>query len=146
MNIEAFLLCDCATDQMGKLNVLGAFDSLYLREMPGFHPTCAVAARVRFTKIEAGDHQIRLNIIDADGKRVGPDLKGGIKVSFGEKADTTAVNIILNIQKLKFEKYGHHRIDLAIDGQLRNSLPLYVKKIPDQRPGDEEKQDNNSIN
>ena len=28
MNIEAFLLCDAATDSAGKLNVLGAFDQL----------------------------------------------------------------------------------------------------------------------
>ena len=29
MEVEAFLLCDCATDQQGKLNILGAFDRLY---------------------------------------------------------------------------------------------------------------------
>ena len=34
MNIEAFLLCDAATDQQGKLNILGAFDNLYAKKIP----------------------------------------------------------------------------------------------------------------
>ena len=29
MNLESFLLCDAATDQQGKLNVLGAFDNIF---------------------------------------------------------------------------------------------------------------------
>ena len=130
MDTEAFLLCDCATDQMGKLNVLGAFDSMYLRTVPAFHPACAIAARVRFERTEAGAHQIRINVIDQDGKSIGPDLKGNIEVRFGDKADTTAVNIILNIQNLKFENYGQYRIDLTIDGNIKGSVPLYVREVP----------------
>ncbi|MHC4882477.1 MAG: DUF6941 family protein, partial [Planctomycetota bacterium] len=32
--MEAFLLCDAATDQNGKLNVLGAFDNIFAKETP----------------------------------------------------------------------------------------------------------------
>ncbi len=132
MNIEAFLLCDAATDQQGKLNILGAFDNIFAKKVPTMHPACAVAARIRFEKIEEGSHTIRIHIIDEDGKSIGPKLQGNINVRIGDDADSTATNIVLNIQRLKFEKYGQYRIDIAIDNQIKASLPFHVRKISNQ--------------
>ena len=70
MNIEAFLLCDAATDQQAKLNILGAFDIVFAKKVPAIHPACAVALRIRFQKIEEGNHSIRIYIIDEDGKGI----------------------------------------------------------------------------
>ena len=50
MNIEAFLLCDAATDQLGKLNILGAFDNIFTKKVPFVHPACTIVARIRFEK------------------------------------------------------------------------------------------------
>jgi hypothetical protein len=132
MNIEAFLLCDAATDQLGKLNILGAFDNIFAKKMPTIHPACAVASRIRFNKIEEGSHPIRIQIIDEDGKSIGPKLEGNVNIRIGGDTDSTVANIVLNIQRLKFEKYGQYRIDLAIDNQIKGSLPLYVKEPPNQ--------------
>lgn len=132
MNIEAFLLCDAATDQQGKLNVLGAFDSIYAKQVPAVHPACAVVARMRFEKIEEGSHPIRIHIIDEDGKSIGPKLQGNINVSIGDKVDSMTANIVLNIQRLKLEKYGQYRIDLAIDNQIKGSLPFNLRETPNQ--------------
>jgi hypothetical protein len=131
MNLEAFLLCDAATDQQGKLNILGTFDTIFTKQMPAVHPACAVAMRIRFEKIEEGDHPIRIHIIDEDGKSIGPKLQANINVSIGDDADSTSTNLILNIQSLKLEEYGRYRIDLAVDNQVTASLPLYVKQIPE---------------
>ncbi|MBA7638363.1 hypothetical protein ES703_46018 [subsurface metagenome] len=132
MNIEAFLLCDAATDQQGKLNILGAFDNIFAKKMPTMHPACAVAARIRFEKIEEGSHPIRIRIIDEDGKSIGPKLEGNVNVRIGDDVDSTATNIVLNIQRLKLENYGQYRIDLAIDNQIKASLPFNVREIPNQ--------------
>ena len=132
MNIEAFLLCDAATDQQGKLNILGAFDNIFAQGVPIVHPACAVAARIRFEKIEEGSHPIRIHIIDEDGKPIGPKLQGNIDVSIGDEVDSMAANIVLNIQRLKLEKYGRYRIDLAVDNQIMSSLPFTLKKTPNQ--------------
>jgi hypothetical protein len=132
MNIEAFLLCDAATDQLGKLNILGAFDNIFAKKMPTIHPACAVAARIRFNKIEEGSHPIRIQIIDEDGKSIGPKLEGNVNIRIGGDTDSTVANIVLNIQRLKFEKYGQYRIDLAIDNQIKGSLPIYVKEPPNE--------------
>ena len=132
MNIEAFLLCDAATDQQGKLNILGAFDNIFAKKVPTMHPACAIAARIRFEKIEEGSHTIRIHIIDEDGKSIGPKLEGNVNVRIGDDVDSTATNIVLNIQRLKFEKYGQYRIDLAIDNQIKGSLPFHVREAPNQ--------------
>ena len=135
MNTESFLLCDAATDQRGKLNVLGAFDSLFAKELPVRHRACSIAARIRFSKIEAGDHTVRIFIIDADGNSIGPKLEGNIGVRIGNNASTAAVNLILNVQNLEFKQYGQYQIDLAVNGNVLASLPLYIRPIPSSNEG-----------
>jgi len=130
MNIEAFLLCDCATDQRGKLNVLGAFDSIYARKMPTVHPACTVATRIRFERIEEGEHKVSIAVIDEDGRAIVPRLNGKISVRAREDVGSSVVNLILNLQRLKFENYGEYRIDLAIDGKVEGSLPFSVREVP----------------
>lgn len=132
MNIETFLLCDAATHQQGKLNILGAFDAMFAKNLPAIHPACAIAVRIRFEKIEEGGHAVKILIIDEDGKSIGPELKGNINVRFRQDMDSTTANLILNIQGLKFEKFGRYRIDLAIDGNVQASLPLRVDESPSQ--------------
>jgi hypothetical protein len=129
MDIEAFLLCDAATDQRGKLNVLGAFDTIWTKKVPAIHPACAVVARIRFEKIEDGSHSIKIQIIDQDGRDIGPKLEGNISVKTAPNLDSSVANLILNIQRLEFKQYEQYRIDLAIDGDIEASLPLYVKEI-----------------
>lgn len=130
MNIEAFVLCDAATDSQGKLNILGAFDTLYLQSLPALHPHCSVAARLRWERIEGDEHKIAIHVIDEDGKPVLPPLEGNIKVGFPDEAPTAITNIILNIQGLKLEKFIEYTVDLVVDAKHEASLPLYVKSVP----------------
>ena len=67
MDIEVFAICDAATESGGKLNILGAFDSLYGSKLPIVHPHCSIALRIRYSKIEEGQHTIRINFVDEDG-------------------------------------------------------------------------------
>jgi hypothetical protein len=130
MNMEAFLLCDAATDQNGKLNVLGAFDNIFAKEIPTRHRGCSIAARIRFSKVEAGDHSVEIFIVDADGNSIGPKLEGGISVRIGDNAPDAVVNLILNMQNLEFQQYGQYQIDLAIDDAVQASLPLHIRAAP----------------
>jgi len=128
MEIEAFLLCDAATDQQGKLNVLGAFDTIHAKNVPAEHPACSIVTRIRFDKIEDGNHLVKIHIIDQDGKNIGPKPEGRLTVKAGPGHDSSVANLILNFHGLKFEQYGIYRIDLAIDGNIKASLPLRVNE------------------
>ena len=83
MNIETFLLCDAATDSVGKLNVLGAFDALNIQNFPFTLPQCSIALRMRLQRIEQGPHKITIHFIDDDGKFVIAPLDAGFEMKIG---------------------------------------------------------------
>ena len=130
VNVEVFVLCDAATDSQGKLNILGAFDTLFVASVPATHSQCSVAARLRWERIEGEDHRIAIHVVNQDGKPVIPPLEGNIKVSFPQNASTAVTNIILNIQGLKLDSFAEHSVDLVVDSKHEASLPLYVKPVP----------------
>lgn len=127
MHIEVFSLCDAATIEMGKLNLLGAFDTIGFKSLPAIYPQCAIALRLRFDKIERGEHKIAVNFVDVDGKNIIPPAQGAMVINFSDEQRSGSANLILNIQGLKIEKAIEHSIDLAIDGRHEASLPLFVK-------------------
>lgn len=128
MNIEIFSLCDAATSGSGKLNVLGAFDTIWARKVPVVHPQCTVALRIRFHVSEGSEHSVSVKLIDADGKHVVPATSGVINVQYPEGQRSASANVILNIHGLRLEIFGEHSIDLAIGGKSVASLPLFVKE------------------
>ena len=135
MIIEIFALCDAATDSAGKLNMLGAFDSIFAPKVPAMHHQCALAVRIRFERIERGEHAIQVNIVDTDGANVVPPLQGKMMVQFPDIDSSHAFNMVLNMHGLKFEKFGTYEIDLAVDGRQEASLPLSVKEHIQNAPG-----------
>jgi hypothetical protein len=130
MDIEAFLVCDAATNQSGKLNVLGAFDCIIPPAMPHVHPQFAIALRVRFKKSESGNHPFRITVVDEDGKAIMPPLNGNVSVQIAAAEEHATVNITLTANQIKFEKYGRYSVDLTIAGRACGSLPLFVKPPP----------------
>jgi hypothetical protein len=128
MNVESFLLCDAATDQQGKLNVLGAFDNIFAKQEPIHHPFCSIASRIRFEKTEEGEHLVKISIIDTDGNPIGPKPEGKITVQIADDINSAVVNLILNIQGIEFKQYGQYQIDLLVDGNVCASLPLRVSQ------------------
>ena len=132
MNIELFALCDAAADYNGKLSILGAFDAIWARTAPAVHPQCAVALRMRFSKIEEGEHKVKINIVDADGKSVVKPFETTANIRYQEKINSIAANMILNLHGIKFTAFGDYSIDLTVNGKHEASLPLYVNQLPAQ--------------
>lgn len=132
MKLEVFTLCDAATDDRGKMNLLGTFDQIYAARMPVVHPACAVALRVRFEKMEEGIHTVRIQLVNPDGQPVFKPMEGEVNPRMAEDMESLAVNLIVNFQHLKFEAFADYQIDLAIDGRSVASLPLRVREIPQQ--------------
>ena len=129
MNIEVFSLCDAATvDVAGKLNVLGAFDTISSSNMPTVYPQCAIALRIRFENIERGEHRVTVHFVDLDGKHIVPSANGKINIHFPDGQRSGSANLVLNLQMLKLEKFGEYSIDLAVDGRNEASLPLFVRE------------------
>ena len=130
MDIQTAVLCDAATDNNGKLNILGTFDTIHTSQLPAVHPQCAIALRLTFNKVEEGDHKIRLSFVDEDGKPVMRGIELPVPVVVPDDSIFVSRNFIVNIQQLKFEKTGLYSIDLALDGHQKGCIPLLVKERP----------------
>jgi len=134
MYVEIFSLCDAATvDIGGKLNILGAFDTIWAGGIPVGYPHFAVALRIRFDNIEKGEHRLVVNFVDADGKHIIPSVNSLVNINFPSEQRSGSVSSVLNIQMLRFENYGEYSIDLSIDGVTKASLPLYVREQPNMQ-------------
>lgn len=129
MDIQIVALCDAATDSHGKLNLLGAFDTINTQQLPAVHPQCSIALRIVFQKIEEGKHKLKLNFVDEDGKFVMPSIDIPVEVALPEDASFISRNFVINIQQLKFEKTGSYSIDVALDGRHEASIPLLVRQL-----------------
>ncbi|HTG45066.1 MAG TPA: hypothetical protein VK633_11100 [Verrucomicrobiae bacterium] len=134
MDIQVAVLCDAATDNNGKLNILGAFDTIFTNQLPATHPQCSIALRMTFSKVEEGTRTMRLSFVDEDGKPVMPGIELPVQVAVPDDTIFISRNFIVNIQQLKFEKPGLYSIDMAIDGRQEGSIPLLVKQKPASPP------------
>lgn len=130
MKIEVFALCDAATDNRGKLNILGTFDQIYAVKMPVIHPACAIALRLRFDKIEEGSHTVNIQLVNPDGIPVFQGMEGKVNPRMGADVGSVAVNLILNFQHVKFSDFADYQINLTIDDVAMASLPLRVREMP----------------
>ena len=129
MKTEIFALCDAAAEYAGKLSLLGGFDTISAKEFPFIHPHCSIALRIRFDRIEEGEHRLRLSIVDEDGNPIVPIIEGRINISFPPDIYSVCGNTVLDLNGLRFEKPGRYRIDLAVDNRLESSLPLTVHSV-----------------
>jgi hypothetical protein len=129
MDVQVAVLCDAATDYAGKLNLLGTFDTIVTHQLPAVHPQCSVALRIVFSRIEEGQHKVRMNLVDEDGRAIMPGIELPADVVFPNDGNFLSRNFIINIQHLKFEKAGHYAIDIAIDGRHEASIPLQIRQL-----------------
>lgn len=134
MNVQVAVLCDAATDDHGKLNLLGAFDTICAVQMPAVHPQCAVALRLTFTTADEGPHRLKLMFMDADGRAVMPPLEIGFEIALPEETHFATRNFIFNLQQVSFPAPGLYAVDIAMDDTPLTSIPLQVRLLPAHRP------------
>lgn len=131
MKIEVFVICDAATDQNGKLNLLGTFDTIYSSKSPIVHPQFAIVARLRADPDEEGPHDFTVTILDQLENEIMSPVKGELEVIIPEPKKAARINLIINLNRVKFEKYGVYTVILRVDGKTIDHLPFYVV---DQQP------------
>lgn len=128
METEIFTLCDFAQDAGGKLTIVGTFDQIGSATFPVVHPACSLACRLRFSEKESGVHDFKLKLVDAGGKNVIKPIEGNINVAIPPKVQYSAINIVGNLNQLKFEKEGRYSFELYVDGDWVTGLPLNLIK------------------
>ena len=137
MNIEIASICYAATANGvgGRLNILGAFDRIFAK-FPLVIPQCSTAFRIRYSRSEAGVHDLTLVFEDVCGKPIVPPMQSKIPLEpVAQGFDTAAVNMVLNLQRFQIKRPDKYMIRLLVDNEELVSLPLYALEAPNQ-PGE----------
>jgi hypothetical protein len=127
MNIQVAVLCDAATEDNGKLNLLGAFDTIYAPQLPAVHPQCAVAMRVTFMSGDEGERKLKLNFVNADGRAIMPPIEIPVSVVLPDDVHFVTRNFIVNFQNLQFNEAGLYSVDVRLEDKSQGNIPLSVK-------------------
>ena len=125
MQLEILSFCDAATDHAGKLNILGATDTIVVPTVPAVYPRCAIVMRFRVARVEEGEHTVRLMVIDMDGGAI-MNVDGKMNIHLAT-AMTSVMNLIINFNNLELKEAGEYAIEVAVDGILIGSSPLFVR-------------------
>jgi hypothetical protein len=131
MEILSISLCDSAADYNGKLCILGAFDTIAARELPAVHPFCALAIRFISRPGDEGKHQLKVRLIDSDGRDILP--MNAVKIDFTlppipEKTFFVSNNCVLNLQGLVLPAVAQYSFDVYVDEAIVARLPMQVIK------------------
>jgi hypothetical protein len=135
MRVDLALLADYAevTQRGGKLVVCGIFDRISLGDLEAVHPHMALALKLACDPMEAPAHQVTVRLVDPDGVDVVMAMEGEVEVK-AEGPGETSVNIILDLNLVKFGTPGPHSFDIFIDGDLAHQVPLTIE-VPDVHAG-----------
>ena len=127
MEITTLVLADAAnTTKEGKLNVLGIFNRIGPTSVPLVHPSMTLVMRFEYHPSEAGKHVFKLQVADADGRKVAE--AGGEFQLPRPRGSSLPPNgqFVLPIQMAKFPTAGIYSFDVSIDGRYERSTLLEV--------------------
>lgn len=134
MKLLLATLCDSAADYQGKLCVLGAFDTLCAPQFPVVHPQCSLAVRLHFDSEDSGRHEMSIRLLDENGREVMPAFTPRMDVFFPPgNVPFVSRNLVLNLQRLRFEKPGVYVFEIILENNLLMSLPLRVTRMEEMR-------------
>ncbi len=136
MQLEILTFCDAAAEYGGRLNVLGATDTIVAPTVPFRYANCALAVRLRAARVEHGQHTVRLMVIDADGEPI-LNIDGPMQVNVASPMGSS-MHLIVSAQNLEFKQAGEYAIEVAVDGIQLGSTPLFVRVQGAKPTGDTE--------
>jgi hypothetical protein len=130
LNIDFSFICDYA-DVTGKINALGiGFDTIYSPRVPCKHPSFFLVVQVRASTVESGEKNLRVNLIDEDGKDVIPAITGKFTIPKPASGMESVGRIAMRFNNVEFPRYGDYSLHAVIEGHEMVRVPLKVIQPP----------------
>src|SRR5690349_7201951 len=112
MKLEVFCACDFASAEAnGKLNILGAFDTIFTRDFPATHHLMCLAAKVRFNLNELGLKKLKLSFFSPENQMVMPPMENEVQVDSGSDEPGATAQIAITLLGLRLPIAGEYRFD-----------------------------------
>lgn len=125
MKIVLAMLADAANiSQEGKLNLLGAFRSVYAQQMPCVVPkfTLVLVFRLDFDEKEK-THDCWVRIADADQQEIYKSGPYAFRVPSSDPSTTPECQVLINFQMLQIFQFGPHVVELYVDREPKDGKP-----------------------
>lgn len=119
MNVPLALLADSANlSQEGKLNVLGAFNSIYAPSFPAVHPAMVLVLQLDASPAEYGQtKQLEVAFLDADATKIA-GFEAELQVNRpADPAGPTNDYVVVNVPPMPFPHSGDYAIHVLIGGE-----------------------------
>jgi hypothetical protein len=130
MEVDLALLADAATiDSSGKLNILGVFDRISVKQFPARHGRVCLVLRFRAGLQEVGRHEVEIVLRDPEGGEL-VRADGNLQLGGGPGSAFEGIRVpqVLNFDGLVFEGAGRYAFDVKVDGEHHASIPLRVSR------------------
>jgi hypothetical protein len=111
-----------------KLNIMGVFTTINAPKTPVVHAQMKLVTQFEFDASEAGQHQMRIVLVDADGHEL---LSIGAMVSIQPAQDgrPAMMNQIFDLTHLSFPVFGDYEFRVLLDDEIAAEIPLTVAQI-----------------
>jgi hypothetical protein len=131
MNVQLAVLADAGNvAPPGKLNILGIFDTLWVKQFPAVHPFMVLAMRLRFEyEDRAGEHSLEVILRDEDGKELF-HAKAAVVIPQIPPGGFAHVNQVLNFAQTGFTGEGTYAFRILWDDVEKERVNLKVMRGP----------------
>ena len=116
--------------QAEKLNIMGIFDVIHLKEFPATHEQMFIVARfVADSKEFNKEHNFVFQLIDErDGAEL-ISINGQAKLGKPEGLEYLGFNSTVALRNIEFKHPGVYQVTIIIDGKTGMSVPLTLVQI-----------------
>lgn len=131
MHVQFVALCDqVILGNDGRPSLIGLFNDLQVANIPFTLPRLAFAARILFTREEAGKpHAVEVVMTDPSGKEIGrpggevslPPMPNGL--------DSVAVDLPLQFDLFQIPAVGRYTFLLHVDGSPTAGVQLSIRQV-----------------
>lgn len=130
MEVALALLADYANvSREGKLNILGIFDRINAQSIPAVHPQMQLIMTIEADRVESNrGHKVDVELIDEDGTKLF-SIGGTLKFSSPPPGERIRINHIIQLNNLKFDRFGKYDFKILINNEVRKSIPLTITEI-----------------
>jgi len=134
MEVKTAVLADAANvSQEGKLNITGIFDRIQSADFPARWPAMTVVIRLAAHRTEVGQHDLRVDIADEDGRKIA-QMGGSFHVGEPVRPGLPSHGqIIIPIHNAAFPKPGVYTFNILIDGRYEDSTHLIVDRSSNRK-------------
>ena len=132
MDVSLLVSADYASvSKDNKLNIMGIFSRLYMRQFPGKHPQMFLVVQLRATPAEYGrKFKLGIRLIDMDAIRHLVNVNANLQIPTMRNINRAEINHVVRLNNIEFPEPGLYDFSILIDNDVKASLPLEVIEMP----------------